>query len=136
VTVPLRPGADGGALVRELASAVAALSRASASCHTRSKAHAAAGCSVHRWEVTHSPPGAGHAGRHRLTIEAAVPLARPGSGDGCTDGSGTCADCDGGGGGAAGRVVVVKEGPLLPSEKALITRAVRAANLSFADEVG
>ncbi|GBF90964.1 cell division cycle 48 [Raphidocelis subcapitata] len=140
VTVPLRPGADGAAFVRELAAAVQALSRASGSCHTRSKAHAGAGgVGVHRWEVTHSPPGAAHAARHRLTVEAVVPFGRPGGGGSCSDGGsgggggggGGGADC---GGGEAGRVVVAKDGPLLPSEKALIARAVRAANLSFADE--
>lgn len=44
LTLPLRPGADGGAVVREVSAALQALARGSASCQQRQKVGAAACC--------------------------------------------------------------------------------------------
>jgi hypothetical protein len=90
---------------------------------------------VYRWDVTHVP--AGGSARHQLTVVASIPLRGESNSSG-SGGGGDCADgeCAGGAGaGAGGSVVVSKDGPLLPSERAVVTRAVRAANLTFDDRV-
>ena len=137
VTLPVRPGADGAAVVREIGAALQALARCSVTCSQRHKAHVAGGSSVHRWDVAHAP--AGGSVTHNLSVEARLPLRGGGGGSGsggdkASGGAkGSSDGGDGGDGEDSGRVVFVKDGALLPAEKAAVTRALRAANLTFAE---
>jgi len=138
------------------------------------QAYSSGDMSVHRWDVTHTPPGGSI--HHSLKVEAFVPLdpaaasaAHISSRTGGTSATSSSKDAavtssssssssastassakqshssshpstsssssSGSGDGSmpAGRVVLEKDGPLLPSERAVLTRALRAANLTFTE---